>query len=115
QRAQIGALDQERQALEGRIEELRTFEREYRQKLRGYIEGQLRELESANSISASSQAPAAVTAGPAAQPQPAQPQPAQAQPAQQQPAQQPYAPQPAQQYPAPVGQPPVNFSGFAGN
>jgi cell division septum initiation protein DivIVA len=105
QRAQIGALDQERQALEGRIDELRTFEREYRQKLRGYIEGQLRELESANSISASSQVPAAVTSGP-----PSQPQPVQAQPAQQ-----PYQPQPAQQYPAPVGQPPVNFSGFAGN
>jgi DivIVA domain-containing protein len=48
QRAQIATLDQERTQLEGRIDELRTFEREYRQKLKGYIEGQLRELDSAN-------------------------------------------------------------------
>jgi DivIVA domain-containing protein len=46
QRAQIAALEQQRVSLEGRIEELRTFEREYRQKLKGYIEGQLRELDS---------------------------------------------------------------------
>ncbi|MCU1523657.1 MAG: cell division protein [Microbacteriaceae bacterium] len=45
QRAQIAALEQQRVSLEGRIEELRTFEREYRQKLKGYIEGQLRELD----------------------------------------------------------------------
>ena len=45
QRAQIAALEQQRVALEGRIEELRTFEREYRQKLKSYIEGQLRELD----------------------------------------------------------------------
>lgn len=47
-RAQLGSLDQERQNLERRIEELRNFEREYRQKLKGYIEGQLRELDSSN-------------------------------------------------------------------
>ncbi len=34
--------------LEHRIDELRTFEREYRQKLKGYIEGQLRELDASN-------------------------------------------------------------------
>ena len=45
QRGQITALDQERQKLEQRVEELRTFEREYRQKLKGYIESQLRELD----------------------------------------------------------------------
>lgn len=45
QRAQIGVLEQQRTSLEGRIEELRTFEREYRQKLKGYIEGQLHELD----------------------------------------------------------------------
>jgi DivIVA domain-containing protein len=50
QRAQLGSLDQERQALERRVEELRTFEREYRQKLKGYIEGQLRELDSTNML-----------------------------------------------------------------
>jgi DivIVA domain-containing protein len=47
QRAQLTALEQERSTLEGKIDKLRTFEREYRQKLRGYIESQLRELETA--------------------------------------------------------------------
>jgi len=50
QRSQISSLDQERTLLEHRIDELRTFEREYRQKLKGYIEGQLRELESNNIV-----------------------------------------------------------------
>ncbi len=50
QRAQLAQLEQERTALEGRIEDLRTFEREYRQKLKSYIEGQLQELESPNSM-----------------------------------------------------------------
>jgi DivIVA domain-containing protein len=45
QRAHISALDQERTGLEHRIDELRTFEREYRQTLKNYIEGQLRELD----------------------------------------------------------------------
>jgi len=52
QRAQLGTLDQERQQLEHRIEELRNFEREYRQKLKGYIEGQLRELDQSASMTA---------------------------------------------------------------
>lgn len=47
QRAQIGVLDQERQALEKRVDGLRLFEREYRQKLKSYIEGQLRDLDTA--------------------------------------------------------------------
>ena len=46
QRAQLTTLEQERATLEREIDKLRTFEREYRQKLRGYIESQLRELES---------------------------------------------------------------------
>jgi DivIVA domain-containing protein len=45
QRAQISALDQERTGLERRIDELRTFERDYRKGLKTYIEGQLRELD----------------------------------------------------------------------
>jgi DivIVA domain-containing protein len=52
QRSQIAALDSEKAALEQQkttiehqIEDLRTFEREYRLKLKGYIEGQLKELE----------------------------------------------------------------------
>jgi TolA-binding protein len=61
QRASLGALEQERQQLEGRIDELRTFEREYREKLKGYIEGQLRELDSAGNVLPAT--PAAVTSG----------------------------------------------------
>jgi len=95
QRAQLGALEQERVALERRVEELRIFEREYRQKLRGYIEGQLHELESSNALTAGGaaqqQAPAAVTAAPVPQFQGA-------------PAPQDYA------YPAPT-----EYPGFAGN
>ena len=47
QRAQMGILDQERIALEKRVDELRVFERDYRLKLKSYIEGQLRELDTA--------------------------------------------------------------------
>lgn len=56
-RSQVGALQQERQELEARVEELRQFERDYRSQLRGYIEGQLRELESAPAISTGASAP----------------------------------------------------------
>ncbi|MGO4692324.1 DivIVA domain-containing protein [Glaciibacter sp. 2TAF33] len=54
QRAQINALDAERSGLEKKIEELRTFEREYRQKLKSYIEGQLRDLDAASPVGAGS-------------------------------------------------------------
>ncbi|ASD21999.1 MULTISPECIES: DivIVA domain-containing protein [Cryobacterium] len=52
QRAQINVLDKERAVLENKIEELRTFEREYRQKLKSYIEGQLRDLDSTSPVGA---------------------------------------------------------------
>jgi DivIVA domain-containing protein len=52
QRAQINILEKERSDLEKKIEELRTFEREYRQKLKSYIEGQLRDLDSASPVGA---------------------------------------------------------------
>lgn len=58
QRAQLAALDQERTQLEKSIDELRTFEREYRLKLKNYIEGQLRELDSSNSLTGAQAAPA---------------------------------------------------------
>ncbi len=45
QRAQLDSLDQERQSLEGRIEDLREFEREYRAKLKGHIESILHDLD----------------------------------------------------------------------
>ena len=106
QRSQLGSLDQERQQIEHRIEELRNFEREYREKLKSYIEGQLRELDSANVLTA---APAAVATAPA----PAAASFADVPAAQQYETQQPYE---AQQYGAPAGvQPPANYPGFAGN
>lgn len=54
QRQQLNSLDQERALLEHRIDELRTFEREYRQKLKSYIEGQLRELDASNIVNTGS-------------------------------------------------------------
>ena len=73
-RSQLGALQQEKNELERQVEELRQFERDYRSKLRGYIEGQLRELESSNALTAAP-AQAAVAAAPqAAAPQVAAPQ-----------------------------------------
>ena len=51
-RSQLGALQQEKGELERQVEELRQFERDYRTKLRGYIEGQLRELETSNALTA---------------------------------------------------------------
>lgn len=44
-REEMARLDKERSTLEGRITELRNFERDYRQQLRSYIEGQLRDLD----------------------------------------------------------------------
>jgi DivIVA domain-containing protein len=87
-RERMSSLDQERVALEGRIEELRTFEREYRAKLKGYIEGQLRELDtSAAVLTSAPSAPAPVGAG-AVQ---------------------------GQNYGAEIAPPPANYPGFAGN
>ncbi|MEP6478838.1 MAG: DivIVA domain-containing protein [Rhodoglobus sp.] len=69
QRQQLNTLDQERQQLEHRIDELRTFEREYRQKLKGYIEGQLRDLDATNVLTTGAQSqPAAYAAAPVAAP-----------------------------------------------
>ncbi|WP_343923109.1 DivIVA domain-containing protein [Rhodoglobus aureus] len=48
----VGTLDEERQAIESRIESLQNFEREYREKLKSYIEGQLHELDSDSLVSA---------------------------------------------------------------
>jgi len=41
----IAGLEQERGTLQRAVDELRVFEREYRTSLKGFIEGQLRELE----------------------------------------------------------------------
>lgn len=45
QQGQLQVLEQERISLQRSVDELRVFEREYRQQLRTYIQGQLRELE----------------------------------------------------------------------
>jgi DivIVA domain-containing protein len=41
----IGGLEQRKASLDKRIEELRTFEREYRTRLKSYLESQLRDLD----------------------------------------------------------------------
>jgi DivIVA domain-containing protein len=46
QREELAKLDERRSVLEREIDQLREFEREYRQKLRSYIEGQLHDLDS---------------------------------------------------------------------
>ncbi len=66
QRNQINALEAERGVLEGRIDELRAFEREYRLKLRSYIEGQLKDLDSSAGTPIAPAAPAATPAPAAA-------------------------------------------------
>jgi DivIVA domain-containing protein len=112
QRAQLGSLEQERVALERQVDELRTFEREYRTKLKGYIEGQLRELET-NSLTtggaAAAQQPAAVTAGPSPEQQYAQQSAQPAAPAYNGPQSNDY-----QAFPQPTDAAPIsNYPGFA--
>ncbi|WP_424935964.1 MULTISPECIES: DivIVA domain-containing protein [Bacteria] len=60
-REEQARLDRERNALEGRITELHDFERSYRAQLRSYIEGQLRDLESQEGPSGSSDSPLSAT------------------------------------------------------
>jgi DivIVA domain-containing protein len=45
QRRTLGNLEQERAILERKVEELRAFERDYRRRLKAYLEGQLRDLD----------------------------------------------------------------------
>jgi len=108
QRSSINGLEQERLALEARIEELRNFERDYRVKLKGYIEGQLRELD-ANSVASTPQ-PAAQQTAPPQQPAPQQFAPQQAAPTGYD------APAPAYGAPAygAAPQAPQGYPGFAG-
>jgi DivIVA domain-containing protein len=44
-RSVVGNLESERERLERKIDELRSFEREYRARLKSYLEGQLRDLD----------------------------------------------------------------------
>ncbi|HEU0207100.1 MAG TPA: DivIVA domain-containing protein [Pseudolysinimonas sp.] len=62
QKAQLADLQQQKQSLERQVDELRSFEKEYREKLRAYIEGQLHELETSNAMTAGSVPAAAAPA-----------------------------------------------------
>ena len=60
-RQAMGSLVQSREELERRVDDLRAFEREYRSRLKAYLEGQLRDLDAG---SADSGGLPAVTSGP---------------------------------------------------
>lgn len=51
-RKTLGALEQQRSVLERKVEQLRGFERDYRSRLKAYIEGQLRDLDARGSVAA---------------------------------------------------------------
>ena len=55
-RKTLGDLEQQKTVLERKVEQLRGFERDYRARLKAYIEGQLRDLDSRGSLA--SDAPA---------------------------------------------------------
>lgn len=75
--AAVGDLDRRKQALEQHIEGLRAFEREYRTRLKAYLESQLRELDgrgaSAAGAAAAAQTAPVAQAAPAGPPQPVNP------------------------------------------
>ncbi|PWJ53667.1 DivIVA domain-containing protein [Quadrisphaera granulorum] len=48
-RQTLGSLEQERSLLERKIDELRNFERDYRNRMKSYLESQLRDLETRSS------------------------------------------------------------------
>lgn len=48
-RQRVAVLEQEQRQLEGKIDELRTFERDYRAQLKSYIQSQLSELDGSGS------------------------------------------------------------------
>lgn len=58
QRETLGNLEAQRQVLERKVEDLRSFEREYRSRLKAYLENQLRDLESKSAPAGARSAPA---------------------------------------------------------
>ena len=64
-RVAMGTLEQARASLERKVEDLRAFEREYRQRLKSYLESQMRQLES----NSSNEDPASRVSAPSAMPQ----------------------------------------------
>ena len=102
QQGQLQALEQERVSLQRSVDELRVFEREYRQQLRTYIQGQLRELEgTAQPAGTSAAAPQPVAAQASSYDQ-SYPGSAPALP----------APGSAPSYPAPQSAPPSQYPGY---
>jgi DivIVA domain-containing protein len=65
-RSMIGALETQRVELERKVEGLRQFEREYRSRLKSYLEGQLRQLDSTADEDGMAAARAAAAQGPPA-------------------------------------------------
>jgi DivIVA domain-containing protein len=65
-RQAMGSLVQQREELERRVDDLRAFEREYRSRLKAYLEGQLRDLDAG--VTESGAFPA-VPSGPPSPPQ----------------------------------------------
>jgi hypothetical protein len=63
----MGSLVQQREELERRVDDLRAFEREYRSRLKAYLEGQLRDLEAG--VTESGAFPAIPSSPPASAPQ----------------------------------------------
>lgn len=116
QQGQLQSLEQERGALQQRVDELRTFEREYRQQLRTYIQGQLSELEgTAQPAAAPAAAASAASAGgsaPAAGSAPVYGSAPSFPGDQGYPASAPSYPAPAQGYPASQTPPPGQFPGY---
>ncbi len=50
QRETLGDLEEQRQVLQRKVEQLRQFEREYRSRLKAYLEDQLKQLETKASV-----------------------------------------------------------------
>ncbi|MQA83512.1 MAG: DivIVA domain-containing protein [Streptosporangiales bacterium] len=77
-RQAMGTLVQQREELERKVDDLRAFEREYRSRLKAYLEGQLRELEAGATDSgpfatSSAASPTATAALPHTEPRNGQP------------------------------------------
>jgi DivIVA domain-containing protein len=62
QRQTLGSLEQERSLLERKIDELRSFERDYRNRMKSYLESQLRDLDARGASLPGGARPAAAAA-----------------------------------------------------
>jgi DivIVA domain-containing protein len=63
-RVAIGNMEQTRASLERKVDDLRAFEREYRQRLKSYLESQMRQLEAQGDDMVSPAAPRTTPVGP---------------------------------------------------